>query len=182
MDYKKIIIEKFKDYPLRLNHTLGVLKRAIELGKIYNANLKVLEVASLFHDYTKYESLEYHHKMINDENIINTYPEEMLHAFSAAEYVKQLNINDKRIIEAIKYHIFGKIDMSLEVMILVVSDFSEENRTHEEAKEVYELSLKDLKKAYLLTMKSTLKHLNKQGIKPLDIQIETYNYYKEGGG
>lgn len=180
MDYKELVKKKFKNHPDRLKHTMGVLKRSLELGKIYNADLKVLEVSSLLHDITKYESFEFHKKHIKDSNIIKQYPGPMLHAFSASEYVKELNVTDEKIIDAIKYHIFGKIDMSPEIMILVVSDFSEENRTHKEAKEVYKLSLTNLKEAYLLAMESTIKYLKNKGIKPLDKQLETYYYYKKG--
>jgi len=65
-------------------------------------------------------------------------------------------------------------------MILCVSDFSEENRTFVEANEVYEVSLKNIKEAYLLVIESTLNHLKKQGIEPVKEQKEVYRYYKEG--
>lgn len=180
MDYKKIVYKRFENNPKRLNHTLGVLNRSIELANIYNANKEVLEAAALLHDITKLEPLDYHIKKINDEKIINKYPKEMLHAFSAKEYAKELKITDKRILEAINHHIFGKIDMSLETMILVVSDFCEENRTHKNALKVYQLSLTNLKEAYLLAMESTFNYLKEKGLKPLDIQMKTYLYYKRG--
>lgn len=182
MDYKSIVREKFKDYPERLKHTYGVVKRALELGKIYDADLHVLEVASLLHDVTKYQNLSFHKKMIADDEILLVYPEAMLHAFSGAAYAESLGIKDKKIIEAIKYHIFGTIDMNLETMILCVSDFSEENRTFLASKRVYELSLINLKEAYLLSLESTMNHLKEKGIEPLNIQKETYLYYKKGEG
>ena len=147
MDYEKIIKEKFLNHPERLKHTYGVVKRALELGEIYHADLDVLKVASLLHDVTKYETLEYHKKIINDDDILLVYPEPMLHAFSGAIYAERLGIKNKKIIEAIKHHIFGTIEMNLETMILCISDFSEENRSFPSAKKVYELSLVNLKEA-----------------------------------
>lgn len=180
MDYKSIVEDKFKDHPKRLKHTYGVVKRALELGEIYNADLHVLEVASLLHDITKYETLSYHKKMIDDDEVLSVYPDSMLHAFSGAAFARSLKIEDEKIIEAIKYHIFGTIDMNLETMILCVSDYSEENRVFPAAKKVYETSLVNLKEAYLLCLKSTFDHLRKKGIEPLDIQKKTYLYYKKG--
>lgn len=180
MDYKSFVEERFKDHPKRLRHTLGVYKRAIELGKIYGADLEVLKVASLLHDVTKHESDDYHIKMIDDEKILSSYPKPMWHAYSAAKLAEELGIKNKKIIEAINYHMFGKIDMEIETMILCVSDFSEENRTFVEANEVYEVSLKNIKEAYLLVIESTLNHLKKQGIELVKEQKEVYRYYKEG--
>ena len=178
MDYKSIVREKFKDYPERLKHTYGVVKRALELGKIYDADLHVLEVASLLHDVTKYQNLSFHKKMIADDEILLVYPEPMLHAFSGAAYAESLGIKDKKIIEAIKYHIFGKIDMNVETMILVVSDFCEEGRKFPLAKEVYKEALNNLTNAYLMAVEEAMIFVVKKGLKPLDIQKETYLYYK----
>jgi len=179
MDYENYVKTKLSDHPNRLKHTLGVYKRAIELGVLYNADLEVLKTASLLHDITKHESDEYHKKTINDLNILLKYPKPMWHAFSAAKLAENLNIKNKKIIEAIKYHVFGKIDMNLETMILCVSDFSEENRTFKAAKEVHLLAQSNLTDAYLLAVKSTIDYLKKNKIEPITEQIETYLYYKE---
>lgn len=181
MDYKSFVEKRLKDHPNRLKHTFGVYKRSLELGKLYNADLEVLKVASLFHDVTKHEKDDFHLQLINDEKIILKYPKPMWHAFSAAKLAEQLGINNKKMIEAIKYHIFGKIEMNIETMILCVSDFCEENRVFAGAKKVYKEALKNLEKAYLLTIELIIKHLKEQEIEPLKEQIETYLYYKKRG-
>lgn len=181
MDYKSFVEKRLKDHPNRLKHTFGVYNRALELGKLYNADLEVLKVASLLHDVTKCEKDSFHRKLIDDEKIILKYPKKMWHAFSAAKVAEELKIENKKIIEAIKYHIFGKIEMGLETMILCVSDFCEENRTFNDAKKVYEKALKNLKEAYILTVELIIEHLKKQEIKPIKEQTETYLYYKKKG-
>lgn len=180
MDYEKIVQKRLKDHPKRLKHTYGVVKRALELGKIYKADLRVLEIAALFHDITKHETDAYHQSFIKEETILS-YPKPMWHAFSAAELAKNFGIDDERIIEAIKYHVFGKIKMRLETLIIVVSDFCEEGRTFPLAKKIYEVALVDLEKAYLMSLESQIAHLEEKGLTPINIQKETYLYYKKKG-
>lgn len=179
MDYENYVKIKLNDHPNRLKHTLSVYKRAIELGVLYNADIEVLKIASLLHDITKHENDDYHKKLINDSDILLKYPKPMWHAFSAAKLAENLNVKNKKIIEAIKYHVFGKIEMNLETMILCVSDFSEETRTFKESKEVYLIAQSNLTDAYLLALESTINHLKKNKIDPIAEQIETYLYYKE---
>lgn len=179
MDYREFVEQRLKDYPKRLKHTYGVYKRSLELGKLYNADLEVLKVASLMHDVTKHESDEFHEKLINDSFILLKYPKAMWHAFSAAKVLKDIGITNKKIIEAVKYHVFGKIEMNIETMIICVSDFTEENRDFLEAKEAYKIALKSLTDAYLYSIKSTMDHLKSKNIEPIKEQIDTYLYYKE---
>jgi|LSQX01.2.fsa_nt_gb predicted HD superfamily hydrolase involved in NAD metabolism len=182
MDFELLMRENLKDYPKRINHILGVKKRALELGKIYQADLEVLEVAALLHDITKEEPLEVQKKLIADSQILTNYPLEMYHAYSAAKFAADLGINDQRIIEAIKYHIFGKIKMNIETMIICVSDYCEENREFKAAQKAYQIALKNLTKAYLYSLKKTFQCLKKQNIKIHPEQIKTYHYYKRKKG
>lgn len=177
MDYEVLMKESLKGHPERIKHTLGVRDRALELGKLYHANLEVLNIASLLHDITKYWTDSKQIEYINDVTIIDNIHPAMYHSVSAYFYAKSLGITNPLILEAIRYHMWGKIDMSLETMILSVSDYCEENRTHEPAKKVYELALKDLTRAYLYMVESTIQYLMNENIEPHIDQINTYNYY-----
>ncbi len=170
-----------KGHPERIKHTLGVRNRALELGKLYHANLEVLDIASLLHDITKYWTDSKQVEYINDATIIDNIHPAMYHSVSAYLYAKSLGVTNPLILEAIRYHMWGKIDMSLETMILSVSDYCEENRTHEPAKKVYELALKDLTHAYLYMVESTIQYLKNENIEPHIDQIKTYNYYLKKG-
>lgn len=179
MDYKALMLKKLRSYPRRVSHTLNVLERALELGKIYNASLEVLETAALLHDVTKYYTKEEHLSLIKDESLIKDYDESLHHSISAYYLAKEIGVTNIKILEAIRYHIWGKINMSIETMILVVSDYTEKDRSFKEAKIAYELAKEDLIKSYLYVMEETIKYLIKNNISPHKEQIKVYNYYKE---
>lgn len=179
MDYKALMLKKLRSYPKRVTHTLNVLERALELGLIYHASLEVLEVAALLHDITKYYTKEEHLSLIKDEKLISDYDESLHHSISAYYFAKEIGVTDFKILEAIRYHIWGKIDMNLETMILVVSDYTEKDRKFEEAKTAYKLAKEDLVKGYLYIMEETMKYLTKNNISPHKEQIKVYNYYKD---
>lgn len=176
MDYKTIMQQALKDHPKRIEHTLNVLDRALELGKLYDADLEVLEVAALLHDITKYYTKAEHLKLIKED--VSDYKTPLLHPISAYYFAQSLNIKDAGILEAIKYHMWGKIDMRLETMILVVSDYCEPQRTFKQAKQVYELAKTNLLESYLLSIKSTIDHLVNHNKTPHKEQLIVYNYYK----
>jgi len=177
MDYKILMENALKGHPNRIKHTLGVKERALELGKIYAADLEVLEVASYLHDITKYWKTEDHLKLINNSFITDNIHEQMYHPISATIYAKSIGVSNPVTLEAIQYHMWGKIDMALETMILCVSDYCEKNRTFNDAKVVYQMALTDLNEAYIHMLESTIKHLKEEHITPHQDQIDTYNYY-----
>lgn len=177
MDYRVLMENALKGYPDRIKHTLGVRDRALELGKIYDADLEVLEVASYLHDMTKYWKTEAHQKLINNPMITDHFHEQLYHPISAAIYAKSIGVTNPVTLEAIQYHMWGKIEMALETMILCVSDYCEKNRTFSDAKVVYQMALIDLDKAYVHMLESTLKHLIEKQITPHQDQIDTYHYY-----
>ncbi len=180
MDYKKIMLTSLKDDPIRIKHTYGVVERALELGKRYGADLNVLETSAYLHDITKMLSNKEHQELIDDKHLFDSLEPFMYHAYSAAALIeKSYSISDENILECVKYHLWGKIEMTKETMILCVSDFCEKNRTHKSAVVVYQLALNDLLGSYLKAIEETMSHVLNKGFKPHPSQIKVYNYYKE---
>ena len=176
------MLKHLKGDDKKIIHTYGVLERSLELGKLYNANLEVLKISSYFHDITKNLTNLEHEKLINNKVLFENIEPFMYHAYSAYSLALNYNIEDEKILEAIKYHIWGKIEMNLETMILCVSDYCEKNRTHIGAKEVYQLALKNIYQAYLLSIKKTMDYNLSLNNKLNPEQIKVYNYYKEKYG
>ena len=179
-DLEKLVFNKLKDNPSRINHVKGVIKVAEELAKIHDEDVLKAKLAALFHDYTKYDDISEQTKYL-DQEIIKKYQDNefMYHPYSAAIKLKQLipNVQDD-ILDAIRYHVFGRPNMTKLEKIILISDKSEPSRTFEDAKIIYNLALNNLDDAVLYLLESSLKHLKSKGIKPLDEQIQTYNYYK----
>lgn len=178
MDYKNYMMECLKDDKDRIRHTLNVNERAKELGIIYKADLNVLNIASLLHDITKNKSDEFHIDTISNIEFIKDTPKEFWHAESAKVIAQNIGIKNNKILEAIQYHIYGKINMSIETLILVIADYTEKGRTNKYSKDVYNLALKNLYEAYLYMQEKTFLHLKEMNIKIDQKQLEVYNYYK----
>ncbi len=182
MDYEGIMLKYLSGDKNRIKHTYGVVERALELGKIYNADLDILEASAYLHDITKLLSPKEHQVLINDDEIFNSLRPFMYHAYSAFMLAKKLGITNSNILDSIKYHIWGKIDMTLETMILCVSDFTEKNRTHKSVEKVYQKALINLEESYLMSIEETMNYTISKGFKPNPNQIKVYNYYKEKYG
>ena len=166
----------------RFTHTLGVVEMSEKLAKIYNANIEKCKVAALLHDICKEMNMEYI-KNICKNNFINELSEEdlenneILHGFAGAYYVKnELGINDKEILNAIKYHTVGAKDMTLLEKIVYIADAIEYGRNYPSVVEIREETFKNLDKGILMEIEHKEKYLESIGKKS---HPNTYKFKKE---
>ena len=155
----------------RFTHTLGVVEMSEKLAKIYNANIEKCKVAALLHDICKEMNMEYI-KNIFKNNFINELSEEdlenneILHGFAGAYYVKnELGINDKEILNAIKYHTVGAKDMTLLEKIVYIADAIEYGRNYPSVVEIREETFKNLDKGILIEIEHKEEYLESIGKK-----------------
>ena len=155
----------------RFTHTLGVVEMSEKLAKIYNANIEKCKVAALLHDICKEMNMEYI-KNICKNNFMNELSKEdlenneILHGFAGAYYVKnELGINDKEILNAIKYHTVGAKDMTLLEKIVYIADAIEYGRNYPSVVEIREETFKNLDKAILMEIEHKEEYLESIGKK-----------------
>ena len=155
----------------RFTHTLGVVEMSEKLAKIYNADIEKCKVAALLHDICKEMNMEYI-KNICKNNFINELSEEdlenneILHGFAGAYYVKnELGINDKEILNAIKYHTVGAKDMTLLEKIVYIADAIEYGRNYPSVVEIREETFKNLDKGILIEIEHKEEYLESIGKK-----------------
>ena len=155
----------------RFTHTLGVVEMSEKLAKIYNANIQKCKVAALLHDICKEMDMEYI-KNICKNNFMNELSEEdlenneILHGFAGAYYVKnELGINDKEILNAIKYHTVGAKDMTLLEKIVYIADAIEYGRNYPSVVEIREETFKNLDKGILMEIEHKEEYLESIGKK-----------------
>lgn len=180
-NYIQIVKDKFKDNPSRYTHIMGVYKDAVDLAKIYNVNIDDAKIASLFHDYLKDDPI------INQKKYINLYNQlrfknfkENYHALAAAKYIrKHFKIKSKNIINAIKYHVTLRKNLTTLDKIIYIADYTEESRIMEDKRTIFDIATKDLDQALYLVLDSTINYLKELGIKPYYRQIKTHKYLKE---
>lgn len=155
----------------RFTHTLGVVEMSEKLAKIYNADIEKCKVAALLHDICKEMDMEYI-KNICKNNFMNELSEEdlenneILHGFAGACYVKtELGINDKEILNAIKYHTVGAKNMTLVEKIVYIADAIEYGRNYPSVVEIREETFKNLDKGILMEIEHKEKYLKSIGKK-----------------
>ena len=178
---KQKVEDKLKKYPKRLAHVLGVYETSVKLAKVHNLDVKKVSIAALYHDYAKYDEIEDQIYSL-ELDIIKAYVDTpvIYHAFAAAKALeKDYNIHDQDVLNAIRYHVWGRIGMSDIEKVVLISDSCEPNRKFEDAQSIYNMAIKDLDLACEHVMKASIDYLICKGIVPAEEQVNAYTYYME---
>lgn len=182
MDYEKIkeiLRERLTEK--RYNHSLCVADEAKRLAKKYGANTEKAYLAGLLHDITKTTPCQEQLLFFNQFGImlddITKNSEKLWHAVSGAAYIENvLNINDKEVINAVRYHTTAKAGMTLLEKVLYLADFTSADRDYTDVdvmRAKVDVSLADAMK-YALSY--TIKELTE---KQSQIHPDTMNAYNE---
>lgn len=148
----------------RYEHTLGVIETAINLGKIHGVDLKKIEIAALFHDYAKdlslneaIELMDKHGISLGGSSQINL---NLIHGKLASFILKdEFGIYDEDILSAITYHTTGRDPMSKLEKIIYLADTIEPSRNFDKLNLIRQMAQRDLDKAVLMAMDTTLEYL-----------------------
>ncbi len=167
----------------RFEHTLGVAYTASALAMCHQVDIIKAQTAGLLHDCAKCISDEKKILICEKHNIqINEVERQtpfLLHAkvgiFLA---MKQYNITDRDIINAILNHTTGRPGMSSLEKIIYIADYIEPGRKRApNLTQVRKLAFRDLDAALLQILEDTLQYLNNIG-GPIDPMTQkTYDYY-----
>lgn len=179
---KKMVKKKFTEANQlrRYQHTLGVVKMAKLLAKRYHTPVKKAMLAAYLHDYCKYDSEEETAELIRpeDKEECSKYPV-LLHSYASAEFYKKNIGQDEEIYQAIRNHVWGRIGMSRLEEIIVISDYTEENRTYPNCISCRKILLSgNLNQAIFQSTKYTIEFLEKQNLKPHPMQLEVLKHYE----
>ena len=160
----------------RLAHILGVARLAKELAGKFGLDEEKAYVTGLLHDYCKYETIDEMIAIIDDEEITNKFKNapQIYHAYASSVVAeKKFMISDKEILNGIKYHVYGRVNMSLFEKIIVISDFAEDSREYVRCKEVRRiLDNGYFNLAMYLCIKYTIESVLDKGNTPLNEQYE----------
>lgn len=181
---KEKVKEKYANNYRRYQHILGVTKLATSLAKKYHVDVEKAQVAALLHDYYKYESDEEMLKMIDDSHIKEKYKNNKViyHAYASGAALKKVfGIDDPEIYKAIIHHVYGGYNMSRLEEIILIADYCEENRLYPDCVYTRKILDKSLYEAIYVSLDNTIKHIEQNGIKPLDEQREICENYRKKG-
>ncbi len=182
---KKILKLKLKEKvnKNRYKHCLRVAKIAKKTAKKRDLESNIAYISGLLHDYAKglneEESFEilttyYGFRLFNGEKI------SAYHGYTAAVLVvKDLNIQDERILNAIKYHVFGDKEMDEYAKIIYCADaidirpyLSKNKEKIKRKKDIENLMIRNLNAACLECINIKIKNIK-------EINKKTYELRKK---
>ena len=170
----------------RYNHILGTADCATKLAKKYGLDEKKAYLAGLLHDCAKCKSNDELLKIIKqelkniDEGELQNY--KTLHAPVGEYFARTMyNIDDSEILNAIRYHTIGRVNMSLFEKIIFLADKIEENtRDKKYSEEIWQILDKNkgetgLDMALFRCFSETIKSLVNRELKICKTTIDVYN-------
>lgn len=165
-DLKKELSEK------RYNHSVGVMKKAVELAKIYGEDINKAKLVGLAHDIGKELSNEEKLKYTIENNIevdeIERKNIGLLHGKIGADICKKKYGFSKDMQDAIIYHTVGNKNMNLLAKIIFVADKIEDNRNYRDEEkqckleEARKISKENIDKAVLYEIDMSLEYTLKK--------------------
>lgn len=153
--------------PARFTHSIGVMKKAIELAEIYSVDLLNAKFAGLLHDIAKNmtneELISYCKRNNIDLDPLKLESPGMLHAEVGADLAKKkFNANDE-IVQAICYHTLAHENMSDLDKILYISDLIEDGRDLEGLTPIRDMSKIDLDKTLVMSLEYCIENVKERG-------------------
>lgn len=180
-------IAKEKLSEKRFNHTLGVVKRAIQYAEIYNENMEKTKIAAILHDIAKeipkeesYNMLEKYEVKLDDIEKRNF---NLIHSILGAEIAKNEYGLDDDIVNAIKYHTTGRENMSMLEKIIYLADATEPNRNYMSNEnelslnELVELIKTNIDEGLEYTLKWNLQSVLRRNLLVHLNTVKAYNFY-----
>ena len=187
--YTKTSIEEIQNwlkenlYEERYIHSLGVMDASVELAKMYNLDIEKARITGLLHDAAKcfsneklLEIIHAHIPEVHDCELLNY---KTLHAPVSAYLAKEkFGIQDKEILDAIRWHTLGRCNMSdFEKIIFLADKIEAKTRDNEFRHQCLELLKEEngLNKALFKCFEATIKSLVDRRLAICHITIDVYN-------
>lgn len=165
----------------RFIHSLNVSSTAKKLAGLYGCDVHKAGIAGLVHDCARELDRPQLLSCLEEEGItadeITLSIKELLHGPAAVHICRKVfGIEDGEILDAVRYHTTGRVNMKLLEKIIYLSDFIEPSRSFDGVEKLRELAVKDLDKALLSAFNSSIAYLiSKNGLIHMDT-ILSRNY------
>lgn len=176
-DAQKMLSEK------RYIHCKNVMKRAVELAKIYGINENKAMLAGFAHDITKEMPKDEMFKYIEEHNIkIDEFERKnpgLLHGKIAAVFCKEKYGFTEDMQKALEYHTTGEPDMDDLAKIVFIADKTEVGRKNNDWEKIREKEKEGLDALLLYVIDESICYVIKKGKQIRVDTILTRNYLLE---
>ncbi len=164
--YKQIIRRRLGDY--RYHHSLCVADEAKRLALRYGADERKAYTAGLLHDIMKDTDRNSQLQILTDFGILLDEVEQQVdklwHAKVGAAFIEHiLQVKDRALLDAVRYHTTGRAGMSLLEKIVFVADFTSADRRYPDVDAVRRLSDISLEETMIYTIDYTIRDLLNKG-------------------
>lgn len=154
-------ILKAKLTPKRLYHSICVAEAAVNLSEKYGCDREKAYTAGLVHDIMKCVSVDEMIQIIESDGVKLTTLEKKvkatLHATAGEIFLrKNLNVTDREILNAVKYHTTGREDMTLLEKVIYVADLISLDREYYDVEKVRAMADENLDKALMEGLSFTI--------------------------
>lgn len=178
------LVKKLKDSlnkQSRFEHCLRVEQTAIQLAKLNHEDVEKAAVAGLIHDYAKERSAEEFKRVIiakkMDPDLLK-WGNFIWHGEVGAEIIQdELKITDEEILNAVRRHTIGAVQMTTLDKIVYVADYVEPGRDFPGANYAREVAFADLDDGVRYETQHTLQYLLENNQKIYPAAILTYNQW-----
>jgi len=181
-EYINLIKSRLSEH--RFIHSLNVADAAVMLAEKFGADSEKAYTAGILHDIMKEESADIQRGFIekNGEKMtrLEINRKAVYHQMSGAAYCRlELGIEDKEILESIRYHTTGKRDMTLLGRIVYTADFISADRSYPDVDVMRKLANENLDSAMLYSLKYTINDLVSKSLLVHPDTLECYNWILE---
>jgi len=148
----------------RYQHTLGVVETADKLAQIHGVDREQARLAGLLHDYAKSIRGQAVLDVLMDfdvepEPMFYEHPD-LAHGFAAALMAQQeFGVRDEAVLNAIRFHTYGRHDMTPLDQVIYLADYTEPNRDFEGVDKMRKLSVENMDQAMLMALEETIVYL-----------------------
>lgn len=165
----------------RLHHSICVAKAAVELARRWGADENKAYTAGMLHDIMKdmprEKQLKYMQKFGIILSDIQKKTPKIWHQMCGAAYLEhRLGIQDRDILDAVRYHTTGRAGMSLLEKVIFTADYISDDRDYDGVEELRKAAFRSLEEAMLIGLSFTVEDLASQ---KLPIASDTFMAYNE---
>jgi len=172
-DYVKKVAE-FESEEL-FAHSKAVVMRSVDFNSKHNLkqNFKKVFIAGLLHDNAKQRpSID---GLNVPEDAIGT---PVLHQFLGAEKARRdFGIEDKEILDAIRYHTTARADMTMLEKLIYTGDSLSDDRDYAPIPSLREIAKRDFDEGFKATLKYTCDKISAKGGAIYPLTLEAYRFY-----
>jgi nicotinate-nucleotide adenylyltransferase len=164
--FKAIIRQRLGDY--RYHHSLCVADEAARLARRYGADEEKAYTAGLLHDIMKDTAPKTQLQILADFAILLDEVEKpvpkLWHAIVGAAFIERvLGLQDRDILNAVRYHTTGRAGMSLLEKVVFIADFTSADRNYPDVDEVRRLADISLEETMIYAIAYTIHDLLEKG-------------------